>query len=102
MASMSSTVVAAPYRPRAGGAMPASAGQAVANVAARAAIARNRHQEVYFASYSGGAHCCTHVVIAEELGKKWVAVTVGDFDGDGKTVRGEFFTDSAKAAKLLA
>ncbi len=23
-------------------------------------------------------------------------------DGDGKTVRGEFFTDSAKAAKLLA
>jgi uncharacterized protein len=23
------------------------------------------------------------------------------FDGDGKTVRGEFFTDSAKAAKLL-
>jgi ketosteroid isomerase-like protein len=25
-----------------------------------------------------------------------------EFDGDGKTVRGEFFTDSAKAAKLLA
>ena len=24
------------------------------------------------------------------------------FDADGKTVRGEFFTDSAKAAKLLA
>jgi uncharacterized protein len=24
------------------------------------------------------------------------------YDGDGKTVRGEFFTDSAKAAKLLA
>jgi ketosteroid isomerase-like protein len=24
------------------------------------------------------------------------------FDGDGKTVRGEFFTDSAKAVKLLA
>jgi uncharacterized protein len=24
-----------------------------------------------------------------------------EFDGDGKTVRGEFFTDSAKAAKLL-
>jgi ketosteroid isomerase-like protein len=23
-------------------------------------------------------------------------------DGNGKTVRGEFFTDSAKAAKLLA
>jgi ketosteroid isomerase-like protein len=25
-----------------------------------------------------------------------------EYDGDGKTVRGEFFTDSAKAAKLLA
>jgi ketosteroid isomerase-like protein len=24
-----------------------------------------------------------------------------EYDGDGKTVRGEFFTDSAKAAKLL-
>jgi ketosteroid isomerase-like protein len=28
-------------------------------------------------------------------------VHVLEFDGDGKTVRGEFFTDSAKAAKLL-
>ena len=25
-----------------------------------------------------------------------------EFDADGKTVRGEFFTDSAKAVKLLA
>jgi ketosteroid isomerase-like protein len=25
-----------------------------------------------------------------------------EFDGNGRTVRGEFFTDSAKAAKLLA
>ncbi len=29
-------------------------------------------------------------------------VHVLDYDGDGKLVRGEFFTDSAKAAKLLA
>jgi ketosteroid isomerase-like protein len=29
-------------------------------------------------------------------------VHVLEFDGDGKTVRGEFFTDSAKAAKLQA
>jgi len=28
-------------------------------------------------------------------------VHVLEYDGDGKTVRGEFFTDSAKAAKLL-
>ena len=29
-------------------------------------------------------------------------VHVLKYDGDGKAVRGEFFTDSAKAAKLLA
>jgi len=56
--------------------------------AAEASIAEvdpgNHHPEVYFASYSGGAHCCTHVVIAEEVGAKWVAVTIGDFDGDGR------------------
>jgi hypothetical protein len=56
--------------------------------AAEASIAEidpgNKHQEVYFASYSGGAHCCTHVIVAEEVAGKWVAVTVGDFDGDGR------------------
>jgi hypothetical protein len=55
--------------------------------AAEASIAEidpdNHHQEVYFTSYSGGAHCCSHVVVAEELGDKWVSVEVGDFDGDG-------------------
>jgi hypothetical protein len=43
----------------------------------------NHHDEVYFTSYSGGAHCCSHVVVAEELGDKWVSVEIGDFDGDG-------------------
>ena len=43
----------------------------------------NQHAEVYFASYSGGAHCCTKVIVAEEVGSKWVSVDVGDFDGDG-------------------
>jgi hypothetical protein len=64
--------------------------------AAEASIAEidpdNKHQEVYFTSFSGGAHCCTAVTVAEELGRKWVAVPVGytdtggnfrDFDGDG-------------------
>ncbi len=55
--------------------------------AAEASIAEidpeNRHQEVYFSSYSGGAHCCSNVVVAEEVGDKWVKVDVGDFDGDG-------------------
>ena len=44
----------------------------------------NDYPEVYFTSYSGGAHCCTTVIVAEQLGDKWVAVTVGEgFDGDG-------------------
>jgi hypothetical protein len=64
--------------------------------AAEASIAEidpdNKHQEVYFTSYSGGAHCCSAVTVAEELGNRWVAVPVGypgadgslsDFDGDG-------------------
>lgn len=55
--------------------------------AAEASIAEmdpgNQHQEVYFTSYSGGAHCCSHIAVAEEVGGKWQKVEVGDFDGDG-------------------
>jgi hypothetical protein len=43
----------------------------------------NAHPEVYFASYSGGAHCCMQVVVATEVGRRWQAVEVGAFDGDG-------------------
>jgi hypothetical protein len=43
----------------------------------------NVHPEVYFASFSGGMHCCTQVVVATQVGNKWVAVPVGFFDGDG-------------------
>ena len=43
----------------------------------------NQHREVYFTSYSGGAHCCSSVIVAEEVGNRWVAVPVGEFDGDG-------------------
>jgi hypothetical protein len=55
--------------------------------AAEASIAEidpgNALPEVYFTSFSGGAHCCSTVVVAEQVGDKWVAVPVGDFDGDG-------------------
>lgn len=55
--------------------------------AAEASIAEmdpdNEHAEVYFSSYSGGAHCCNTVIVAEQVGKEWVVVPVGDFDGDG-------------------
>jgi hypothetical protein len=43
----------------------------------------NVRPEVYFASFSGGMHCCTQVVVATQVGNKWVAVPVGSFDGDG-------------------
>jgi hypothetical protein len=43
----------------------------------------NKYPEVYFASFSGGAHCCTTVIVGDEVDGKWVAVPVGEFDGDG-------------------
>ncbi|MBN9059808.1 MAG: hypothetical protein J0H21_11570, partial [Rhizobiales bacterium] len=43
----------------------------------------NKSKEVYFSSYTGGAHCCSEVVVATETDKGWVAVPVGAFDGDG-------------------
>lgn len=44
-------------------------------------------KEVYFASYSGGAHCCTRVIVAEDGAEgsndSWTAIEIGSFDGDG-------------------
>ncbi len=43
----------------------------------------NHYPEVYFAAYTGGAHCCTDVIVAEEQPRGWVTVNVGEFDGGG-------------------
>jgi hypothetical protein len=43
----------------------------------------NRYPEVYFAAYTGGAHCCTDVIVAEQQPHGWVTVDVGEFDGGG-------------------
>lgn len=43
----------------------------------------NDSKEVYLSNYTGGAHCCSEVVIAEKTPTGWVAVEVGAFDGDG-------------------
>ncbi len=43
----------------------------------------NAHPEVFFSAYTGGAHCCSNVTVAEEHDGKWVAVPIGEFDGDG-------------------
>ncbi len=44
----------------------------------------NTTPEVVFSSYSGGAHCCTRVVIATADRKgRWQAKVVGEWDGGG-------------------
>lgn len=43
----------------------------------------NRRPEVYFSSYTGGAHCCSDVVVVTETAAGWKAVPIGVFDGDG-------------------
>ncbi len=56
-------------------------------VTAEASIAEidpaNAYPEVYFSSYSGGAHCCNSVAVATEVDGEWVGVPIGEFDGDG-------------------
>ncbi len=55
--------------------------------AAEASIAEidpgNHYPEVYFDAFTGGAHCCTQVIVAEEQPHGWVTVKVGEFDGGG-------------------
>lgn len=43
----------------------------------------NDTPEVYFTSYSGGAHCCSRTIVATKTGLGWKAVNVGEFDSDG-------------------
>ena len=43
----------------------------------------NDTREVYFSSFTGGAHCCGEVYVVEAQGAEWVTVSVGAFDGDG-------------------
>jgi len=56
-------------------------------IAAEASIVEmdpdNSYPEIYFSSYTGGAHCCNTIIIAEEVEGMWVGIPVGEFDGDG-------------------
>jgi hypothetical protein len=40
----------------------------------------NVRPEVYFSSFNGGIHCCSTIIVATQVGDKWVAVNVGEFD----------------------
>lgn len=43
----------------------------------------NPYPEVVFSSYTGGAHCCSHVLVATSSadGQSWRALYLGDYDG---------------------
>lgn len=41
----------------------------------------NDSEEVYFASWTGGAHCCAAVTVATKGDSGWSAVEIGTFDG---------------------
>lgn len=60
-------------------------------IAADAVIAEidpaNAGKEVYFSSYTGGAHCCSQVIVATETKAGWKGVEIGTFDGDGDYLR---------------
>lgn len=44
----------------------------------------NRGPEVVFSSFTGGAHCCTALAVADrDAGGRWRVVDLGQWDGDG-------------------
>jgi hypothetical protein len=42
----------------------------------------NSWVDVVFATYSGGAHCCTYVEVLSLLGRSWKVRDLGEWDGD--------------------
>lgn len=42
----------------------------------------NPTSEVIFSTFSGGAHCCNHLFVAERLKSGWTAFDFGMWDGD--------------------
>ncbi|HEX2592120.1 MAG TPA: hypothetical protein VHL34_11530 [Rhizomicrobium sp.] len=43
----------------------------------------NATPQVIFSSFSGGAHCCTRIYVAERLQSGWTAFDLGLWNGDG-------------------
>jgi hypothetical protein len=61
---------------------------------------RDPGPQVLFASFTGGAHCCSEFVLIEHVDSRWKAVKIGMFDGDGlvrpvKDVDGDGIVDLA-------
>lgn len=46
-------------------------------------LAPKQQPSVVFTSYSGGAHCCVEVQVAQPSGKAWKKINLGSWDGGG-------------------
>jgi hypothetical protein len=72
-------------------------------LAAEASIAEidpgNDMSEVFFSSFTGGAHCCNEIYVVTERGSEWVTVSVGSFDGGGPMLRD---ADGDGVAEIIA
>ena len=44
---------------------------------------KNSGLQVIFTSYSGGAHCCTNVLVLEAVNGEWKTIDLGSWDGEG-------------------
>lgn len=47
----------------------------------------NDTPEVYFSSFTGGAHCCNEIYVVEADGEGWTTVSLGAFDGGGNFLK---------------
>jgi hypothetical protein len=60
-------------------------------------FAPKQQPSVVFTSYSGGAHCCVEVQVAQPVGKAWKKINLGSWDGGSieapRDVNGDGVTD---------
>lgn len=60
-------------------------------------LAPKQQPSVVFTNYSGGAHCCVEVQVAQPVGKAWKKIDLGSWDGSGiaypKDVDGDHIVD---------
>jgi hypothetical protein len=60
-------------------------------------LAPKQQPSVVFTSYSGGAHCCVEVQVAQPVGKAWKKINLGSWDGGSieapRDVNGDGVTD---------
>jgi len=58
-------------------------------------------RQVLFSSFSGGAHCCTALVVLERDGDRWRRIDLGYFDGDGMSLPRDIDGDGVKEFEFV-